>query len=659
MQPKHALTERLASLQSWRHGIMAQISRVDAFLREHGYANADLAATFAALKSGVQAEAITIIFVAEAGRGKSELINALFFSDLGCRLLPSGEMHATRCITEIRFDRNRKTGLRLLPIESRELPQRFQDIYDDENAWRSISFDAGNHETMAHAFAALAETRRVTLADALSWGLHQESSMNSSKESGWVEVPCWRYAVINYPHPLLDAGLVVIDTPGLSALTVEPEFTRENIPAADAIIVVLDAAEGVTKRDLAIWKDALGGARSLRDRERVESTQARLVAVNKIDLLTTGHSEDQKESDQLWLREVDKRVQDVADLMRVEPMKVVAISAAQALQGKLGQSADIIVKSRLYRLEQALATYLPDQRQAEFSKDILSVLSTTLDGIQAALDQSRFQALESLRALGELRHKNLQLTDAINADAGNKLSILLAALEELRVVKPIHALLGKELAELTTPAHAKSDAEITRAQIADSILPGKTSEALQIYFTASRARIAGIDAKLDNIRLVFGNLGEKTFRTLNLGRHEIHSFPTHRFLSEIDKAEETATTELARTGNLLVRRPSTLAEQFMSTIAPRIIHVFEIAHRESASWMRGVFSGIETPVGQLQDRMKGRAGKVDLIRSAELDLAEKIAEIQANLDVIKSKHAALIFARDGLDRFSGKRRSDD
>ncbi len=658
MQPKHALTERLATLQSWRYGITAQIARVGDFLREHGYDNAELSATFSALNAAVQAEAITIIFVAEAGRGKSELINAMFFSDLGCRLLPSGDIHATRCITEIRFDRNQKTGLRLLPIESRELPQRFRDIYDDKNAWRSISFDADNPESMQHAFAALAETRRVTLADALSWGLHKDSLVNTGRESGWVEVPCWRYALINFPHPLLDAGLVVIDTPGLSALTVEPEFTRENIPAADAVIVVLDAAEGVTKRDLAIWKDALGGARNLRDRERVESTQARLVAVNKIDLLKVESPQEQKESDQLWLREIDKRVQDVADLMRIEPMKVIAISAAQALAGKFEQSPDVVLKSRLFRLEQALATNLPDQRQAALSNDILSTLSTTLDEIQAALDQARFQALEGLRALGELRHKNLQLTNTINADADSKMSILVAAFEELRVVKPIHTALSKELADLTSPVHAKSDADVTRTLIAGSILPGKTGEALQAYFAAARARIAAIDTKLENIRLVFGNLGEKTFRSLGLGRHEIHSFATHRFLIEIDKAEEIATTELTRTGNLLVRRPGTLAEQFMSSIAPRIVNVFEIAHRESASWMRGVFSGIETPVGQLHNRMKDRAGKVELIRSAELDLAEKIAEVQANLDVIKSKHAALSFARDGLDRFSGKRRRD-
>ena len=34
----------------------------------------------------------------------------------------------------------------------------------------------------------------------------------ASDEQGRVEVPAWRHAVINYPHPLLKQGLVVLDT---------------------------------------------------------------------------------------------------------------------------------------------------------------------------------------------------------------------------------------------------------------------------------------------------------------------------------------------------------------------------------------------------------------------------------------------------------------
>jgi exonuclease VII small subunit len=75
--------------------------------------------------------------------------------------------------------------------------------------------------------------------------------------------------------------------------------------------------------------------------------------------------------------------------------------------------------------------------------------------------------------------------------------------------------------------------------------------------------------------------------------------------------------------------------------------------------MRGVFTGIEKPVDELHKRMADRAGKVEMIRSAELDLAEKITEFQAAIDVIKTKHAALSAVRESVERFSGKRHADD
>ncbi len=657
MQPKHALTARLANLQSWRYGVTTQIVRVADFLRAHGYSNGETEKTFDHLTKVANSARVNIVLIAEAGRGKSELINALFFSDIGRRLLPSGEKHATRCITEVRFDRERRTGLRLLPIESREAPRRFADIYEDDSEWTEVPFDADVPDSVNAAFSMLAETRRATIADTVSWGLHSDSIHNTSS-AGHVDVPRWRYAVINFPHPILDAGLVVIDTPGLPALTAEPEFSRENIPSADAVIVVLDANEGVTKADLSIWKDKLGGSRNFREREKDESTQARIVVMNKIDLLFKENSLDAKEADRVWLKEVDRRVQDVADLMRVEPIKVIPVSAQLALDGAFANNQDAQLKSRLYRLERAVASSLPEHREIRLGKEILNTLSSTLESVQGGLDQARYEALEGLRALGDVRKKNQAISDALARETGDKRQSLAAALEELRAIKPIHGKLANELASLTNPALAKQDAAETANRISGKLMGGNVNDALADYFSRTRAHLAAIDAKLDEIRTLFGNLGEKHFRLIGLGHHELHPFATNRFQIEIEKAEQAA-AELNRAGGGLLRRASGVADQFETAVAPQVIHMFEIAHRESTTWMRGIFLGIERPLTELSKRLTERAAKVDVIRTAELDLAEKIADFQARLDVIKSKHAELGVLREGLERFAGRRRSEE
>ena len=659
MQPRHALTARLANLQSWGYGVTTQIVRIADFLRAHGYCTPDTEATFDRLTEQANAARVNIIFVAEAGRGKSELINALFFSDLGKRLLPSGAVQATRCITEVRFDRDESPHVRVLPIESREAPRRFADLYADKSEWQTIPFSIDDPDSINLALTTLAETRRATIAETVAWGLHSDAVTNSRRDNDGVEVPRWRYAIINYPHPILDAGLVVIDTPGVSVLTAEPEFSRENIPAADAVIVVLDAAEGITKPDLAIWKENLGGSRNFREREKDESNQARIVVMNKIDRLMVEGQADIKEADRLWLVEIDKRIQDVADLMRIDASKVVPVSAALALKGGFESDQDALLRSRLFRLERALAEQLPDDREAALGNDILNTLSSTVESVQASLDQARFDALAGLNDLGEIRKKNQAITQALAQETSDKRTNLHVAIEELRAIKPIHGKLANELAALTSPAIAKQDAAETAKQIESSVRAGTLNDILSKYFLLSRERINVINSKLDEIRTVFGNLGEHHFRQIGLGHFEVHSFATNRFLIEIDKAEEAAATELPRPGNFLTRRNGAVAAQFESVIAGRIIHLFEIAHRESTSWMRGLFNGIERPLDELGKRLDERAQRIAAMQSAELDLAEKIAEFQAALDVVKSKHAELGTLRDSLERFAGKRRKSE
>src|SRR5207249_6659353 len=93
---------------------------------------------------------------------------------------------------------------------------------------------------------------------------------------GAVDIPCWRHAVINFPHPLLQQGLVILDTPGLNAIGTEPELTLNLLPNAHAVLFILSADAGVTKTDLEVWQNHLVGVDP--------STKAgRLVVLNKID----------------------------------------------------------------------------------------------------------------------------------------------------------------------------------------------------------------------------------------------------------------------------------------------------------------------------------------------------------------------------------------
>jgi len=656
-----AITERLAELQSWRHGLSEQVVRVKEFLQLHDFITANMSAALDDALAQVAAQRVTIAFVAEVGRGKSELINALFFSDLGRRFLPSGPGKGNRCVTELRFDRDVKTSVKLLPIETRESPKRFDELVAEEGTWRSILFEADNADSCARALAALSETKRISLSDAVAWGLHGEGVAVPAGDANatLVDVPRWRHAIVNFPHPLLDAGLVIIDTPGLAAFVSEPELARKRVPEADAMVLVLDIVQGVSKPDLAIWRDHLGAGRNLRDREKEDPKQLRLVALNKLDALPLDETLEPAEANRELLRELDRRVRETADLLRVDPIRVIPISASMGLAGRLAGDTDREIRSRLYQLERGLAGNLPRNRQDKLHADIVATLSSALEAAQATLDMQRFETLDGLRHLTALREKNEKLTTSIVSQTHLKHDRLEAALRELKSIKTVHARLNDEMVVLVDVTSARQDAVRARRAIIASMLPGTTFEIVQQYFSVVREKLEAFESKIDEVRSLYTGIGERMRRDFGLSLYDVHPFSTQRFHTEMQKAQEKAASEFTRTSNLLVRRGNALAEQFDELIVSRVVHIFEIASRESATWMRGLYTSLEKPLEALKVQTLERSAHVEKLKAAELDLAGQIAEVQARLDVIKRKHSALAEARAGLLRFTGKAGEED
>ena len=658
MNQKHAITERLANLQSWRYGLETQLARVADALRETGFMTRDVETNLDELLRRVKRERVTIAFVAEIARGKSELINGLFFSDLGRRLLPAGLGRTTCCVTELRFDRDMATGVRLLPIETRESARKFSDLYADPSQWRSVCFEADDAASVARALAALSETKRISLAEAVAWGLHGQGMSISAGPNGvtFVEVPRWRHAIINFPHPLLDAGLVIVDTPGLAALCAEPELARERLPTADALLLVLDVTEGVTKPDLAVWKEHLGGARNIRERAHDEKTQARMVVLNKIDELQLDGLNNLPDTGRDWLRDLDQRVKDAADLLRVDPIRVVPVSAKLGLLGKLVGDADKILKSRLYQLERSIVGNLPKGRQDPLTAEVASTLSAVLEFAQGQLDQQRFQAVKGLSELSAVRAKNEKLIAALAAQTAFTHDRLDATFRDLRGVKSIHTRLAEELATIVDIDSAKRDIQRTKLAISSSILPGSALENCNKYFFLTKEKLDAIELKVEEIRTLFSRIGNKLRRDFDLGgvyQSDAHPFATQRFQAELLKARENAENAFGKAKGPMLRRGSVLAEQFDEMIAGRVLHIFEIASRETATWMRGLYSTLEQPLEVIRVREGQRVASIEKIKSAELDLAERISELQALIDVAKQKHLILADTRQGLRRHIG------
>ena len=128
-----------------------------------------------------------------------------------------------------------------------------------------MPLDLDSPRNLAETFQQTIMTKPVSRKQAEALGLYRhdvETMAHMLNSDGSVEIPVWRHAIINFPHPMLKQGLVVLDTPGLNALGTEPELTLSMLPNAQAVLFVLAADTGVTKTDMEVWNHHVCPVRS-------------------------------------------------------------------------------------------------------------------------------------------------------------------------------------------------------------------------------------------------------------------------------------------------------------------------------------------------------------------------------------------------------------
>ena len=115
---------------------------------------------------------------------------------------------------------------------------------------------------------------------------------------------------------------MILDTPGLNAIGAEPELTVSLIPQAHAVVFILGADTGVTKSDLAIWREHLI--------TESDDTDTRLVVLNKIDTMWDALSTPAQIQAQ-----IDRQRGHSAEILGVPQHQVIPVSAQKGLVAKV------------------------------------------------------------------------------------------------------------------------------------------------------------------------------------------------------------------------------------------------------------------------------------------------------------------------------------
>ena len=88
---------------AWRRQFALRLKLLSEWLRDHELLDSAVEERLRRLETQIRSDKVMVAFVAEFSRGKSELINAIFFADTGRRILPATPGRTTMCPVELSY----------------------------------------------------------------------------------------------------------------------------------------------------------------------------------------------------------------------------------------------------------------------------------------------------------------------------------------------------------------------------------------------------------------------------------------------------------------------------------------------------------------------------------------------------------------------------
>jgi hypothetical protein len=614
---------------AWRKQFALRLKLLSEWLIDHDLMQPGVRDRLEQLHAEVKNDKIMVAFVAEFSRGKSELINAVFFAGYGRRIMPASAGRTTMCPTELAYDADVPPCLRLLPIETRLQPQSLLDWRNAPNKWERVDLDVNDPKQLAKAIQKVAEVRRVSRSEAAALGFWNDETPDDNPlvgADGLIEVPKWRHALINMAHPLLKQGLVILDTPGLNAIGAEPELTVSLLPQAHAVVFILAADTGVTKSDLTIWRQHLSVLG--------EGRESRLVVLNKIDTMWDALSS----PEQVQLQIASQRT-DSADILGLSPRQVIAVSAQKGLLAKVNRDEQLLQASNLLELEAALGVGLLGQRRKILSASVAQGIDALREETGRLVHIRARDLVEQVQELDGLRGKNAGVIKQMRLRIEQEQADFDASGAKIQAVRSVHLRLLKDLFALLSATQLKGEvADLARALKQPGIKLG-VKRAYGSTFDRLRADMQQADQLAGEIQSML----EGSFKGLNaeygFSLQAPEPPPLAQFRSELDLVEKSHLQYLSLGNALRLAQPE-FGERLARALMSRLRVVYESAVNQIELWNKSAAAQLDAQLRERRRNFVRRIEAVSRIQQAAGGLNERIRELQlqqADLNLLDAK----------------------
>ena len=632
-----SFNEQFDQLGTWRREFGLRLKLLAEWMKDNELLDAAVDERLRRLGTQVRSDKVMVAFVAEFSRGKSEMINAVFFAGYGRRIMPASAGRTTMCPTEMGYDADVPPCLRLLPIETRLQPQALMEWRMVPEKWTRIDLDVNNPQQLASALEKVAETRKVTQDEARALGFWHNQAPDDNPlldAQGMVEVPKWRHALINIAHPLLKQGLVILDTPGLNAIGAEPELTVSLIPQAHAVVFILGADTGVTKSDLSIWREHL-----ITDSG---DTDARLVVLNKIDTLW-----DDLSSPAQIQAQIDRQKVSTAEILGIPQDRVIAVSAQKGLVAKVTEDDELLQRSCLPVLEDALGRGMMGKRQRILSEAMASGITDLRAETGRVINIRKRDLTEQMMELKGLQGKNAAVIKHMRTRISQEQAEFDLGGAKIHAVRSVHLKLLREVfGVLGSTALKKEMAQLTATLLQKGLKLG-VKRAYGETFDRLRANLQRVQTLCGEIQSMLA----ASFRQLN-GEHGFSlQAPTEpqmaQYLTDLDMVERSHVQYLG-IGNAFKLAQPEFADRLVRALSTRLRGIHETALGDVELWSKSAAAQLDAQLRERRRNFSRRIEAIDRIQQAAGGLEDRIQDVDQQEAALSQIELKLIELTDYL-----------
>ncbi len=621
--------EQLHEYSQWREQLVQAIEMYREWRTKYKLSDPHSTDTILNILNGLKSDTVTLAFAAEFSRGKTELINALFFAETGVRLLPSSPGRTTMCPTEI-FHDEKGTYIRLLNIESRLEDISLMEYKQIPDRWTQIDLDCDSPTQMQEAFKELVATKHVDKERADNLGLwnEREAAEQGIINPEKVEIPCWRHALISFPHPLLKEGLCILDTPGLNALGTEPELTLSMLPSAQAIIFVLAADTGVTKSDLEMWKNHVCSSRG-------NNKQGLAVVMNKIDSMwddlagETGYEE-----------AIKKQVKTSAAILNLSEDVIFPVSAKQALLAKVKADDKLLEKSRLNILENYLSDDILKQRRTilmdTVNKDIGFLVSESFNLTEAQLSN----AIKQLEEFKKVDFENQEMTGKLMAETRDRQNTYMTNVENFQASRKVFSVQAKMLIESFSRDKIEAIIKNTKQDMAKSLTTYGMKQNIRKLFDDLRELLQdSVDITNETRRLVKA-IHKKFQDEYGFKEIEPQLFSIKQYQFELEQIFEEGEA-FRNSAKTTMTEQSIVVNKLYSTLIAKARNILKQAQMDAATWSNSVLTPLMHQIKDHKKQIESRLQMLRKVSESKGSVAENITALEDELEPLKKQRTEL------------------